>query len=145
MTEQTINLRHGLAWIFLCLAFALHVLDEAIFNFLSFYNPTVLALREKIPFMTFPTFNYTTWLTGLIVGIIVSLTLSLFAFRNVEWMIPLSYILSVIMLINGIGHIMFSIYAGQVIPGLYSSPFLLLASIILMITTSSKNRYLSTL
>jgi hypothetical protein len=31
----------GIAWIALCLAFALHIIDEALTGFLSVYNPTV--------------------------------------------------------------------------------------------------------
>ena len=37
----------GFAWIALCFALALHVVDEALTGFLSVYNPTVLALRSR--------------------------------------------------------------------------------------------------
>jgi len=37
----------GIAWVALCLAFALHIVDEASTGFLSVYNPTVLAMRER--------------------------------------------------------------------------------------------------
>lgn len=41
--------RWALAWAVLCTAFALHVLDEATHNFLSWYNPNALAVRAGVP------------------------------------------------------------------------------------------------
>jgi hypothetical protein len=42
----------GLAWVMLCLVFAAHVVDEALTDFLSVYNPTVRAIRHS-PFAHF--------------------------------------------------------------------------------------------
>ncbi|PYT53157.1 MAG: hypothetical protein DMG43_09725 [Acidobacteria bacterium] len=39
----------GRAWLFLCLAFAAHVTDEALTGFLAVYNPTILAVRAQLP------------------------------------------------------------------------------------------------
>ena len=36
----------GSAWFALCVAFALHILDETSNGFLAVYNPTVTPLRE---------------------------------------------------------------------------------------------------
>ena len=49
-TRDPATFKLGIAWIALCLAFALHVIDEASTGFLSVYNPTVLALRAKLGF-----------------------------------------------------------------------------------------------
>src|SRR5262245_55745948 len=69
-TESFELLRHGLAWLGLCAAFALHVTDEALTGFLSVYNPTVLAIRETFPNFPMPIFTFRVWLVGLI-GLIV--------------------------------------------------------------------------
>ncbi len=45
------NLYFGLAWIVFALAIAVHVADEAAHDFLSVYNPTVRAIRERLPFL----------------------------------------------------------------------------------------------
>jgi hypothetical protein len=41
----------GWAWIALCLALAFHVTDKALANFLSVYNPTVMAVRQRLPLL----------------------------------------------------------------------------------------------
>ena len=56
----------GRAWILLCLALALHVFDEARTGFLDVYNPTVLAMRERLGWWPMPTFSFGVWLAGLI-------------------------------------------------------------------------------
>src|SRR5438552_10327882 len=39
----------GFAWAALCVAFAIHVTDEALTDFLSVYNPAVRAIRARFP------------------------------------------------------------------------------------------------
>jgi len=127
----------GVAWLGLCLALTVHVFDEASTGFLAVYNPTVVALRQKLGFWPMPTFEFRDWLTGLIVAIIALLALSPFAFRRARWIRPLFYILAVLMLLNGISHTVATIFGRTVstvhfprpAPGFYSSPLLLIASI----------------
>ena len=121
----------GWAWLALCAALALHVADEALTDFLSFYNPMVERIRERIPFFPMPTFTFEVWLTGLIVGIALLTALTPFAFRGARWMRPLAYVFATIMFLNGCGHIFGSVYFGRLLPGVYSSPFLLAASVYL--------------
>jgi len=130
----------GAAWVMLCVAFVLHVVDEALTGFLSVYNPSVLALRDRVPWLLLPTFTFELWLTGLIIANAVLLLLSPYAFRGVRWMRPIAYGFAVIMLLNGIGHTIGTI-AGQTVasvrfarpmPGFYSSPFLIAAAIYLL-------------
>jgi hypothetical protein len=45
------------------IALAIHVTDEALTGFLAVYNPTVLALRAKLPFFPMPTFEFREWRT----------------------------------------------------------------------------------
>lgn len=130
----------GVAWVALCLALAVHVTDEALTDFLSVYNPTVLAIREKLPFLPLPTFTFERWLTGLILAVILLLLLSPFAFRGAWWMTPLSYFFGAIMLGNGLLHIGGSFYLGRVMPGVYSAPLLLAASVYLLICTYRRKR-----
>ena len=121
----------GWAWVGLALALALHVTDEALTNFLSVYNPTVLAIRRRFPFLLIPTFTFKVWLSGLIIGIALLLALSPLAFRGVKWLIIPAYILSVMMIGNGLQHIVGSVYMGRLMPGVYSSPILLLSAMYL--------------
>src|SRR5438270_8569123 len=99
------NRQLGIAWVLLCLSLAVHVTDEALTGFLSVYNPTVLALRQKLGFWPMPTFTFQVWLTGLIIGILLLLALSPPMFRNVGWMRPVAYFCAVVVgVLNAFGH-----------------------------------------
>ena len=116
----------------LCLALAVHVADEALTDFLSVYNPAVEAIRERLAWFPLPTYTFEGWLTGLIVGVTLLLLLSPFAFGGARWMRSVSRVFGVLTLINGLGHIAVSLYMGTLMPGVYSSPLLLAASIYLL-------------
>ena len=130
--------RLGIAWIAIWASLALHVADEAVTGFLSVYNPTVTALRERFGFWPMPNFTFETWLTGLAVGILVLAALTPFAFRNANWMRPLFYFSAIVLCIaNAFGHTLGTIFGRTVstvhfsrpAPGFLSSPVLLLAGI----------------
>jgi Protein of unknown function with HXXEE motif len=122
----------GIAWVLLCLAFAAHVVDEALTDFLSVYNPAVLAIRQKLPFLPLPTFTFGIWLTGLIVAVIILLLLSPNAFRRGRIVSLLSYPYGIIMLGNGLLHIAGSFYLGRMMPGVYTAPLLIASSMYLL-------------
>src|ERR1700730_3671732 len=131
----------GLAWVLLCLAFCAHVADEALTGFLGVYNPTVTAMRASLSWFPMPTFEYREWLIGLILANVVLLALTPFAFRNARGLRPLAYFFAAIMLLNGMGHTLFTVLGRTVAsvqfprpaPGFYSSPFLLITSIYLFL------------
>lgn len=124
----------GIAWIILSITLAIHVLDEALNDFLSFWNPLAHSLRETTPYLPMPTFTFEVWIGGLIAAVLVLLLLSRYAYRGSEWMRPLSYALSIIMLGNGLVHIGVSLYLGRAAPGVYSAPLLMAASWYLFVT-----------
>jgi len=138
----------GLAWFFLCLVLCAHVADEALTGFLGVYNPTVTAVRAQVSWFPMPTFEFREWLIGLIAAIVALLLLTPFAFRNARWLRPLAYFFAGVMLLNGMGHTIATIF-GQTVssvrfprpaPGFYSSPFLLVGSIYLFIRLRASRR-----
>lgn len=124
--------RLGVAWLALTGAVAVHVWDEAANDFLSVYNPTVTALRERLGWFPMPTFTYDVWLNGLIFGVGLLALLSLGAFAGWRGMRWLAYAYGTVMLLNGLGHIAGSIVMADFMPGVYSSPLLLAASVWLL-------------
>jgi len=130
----------GWAWLALAVALTLHVLDEALTGFLSVYNPTVLAMKRRLSWFPMPVFTFIPWLAGLILGVGLMLALTPWAFSNAPWIRPLAYFLVVVMTLNGLGHIAGTIFGRTVssvrfrrpMPGFYSSPLLLWASIYLL-------------
>ena len=132
----------GRAWLWLTIAFALHVADEAANDFLQVYNPAVRAIREQLPLLPLPTFSLSMWLTGLIIAILIMFALTKYAYRNTAWIRILAWIYGIIMLLNGIGHITVSLVYGFMMPGTWSSPLLIAASIWLLASLiKSKNAY----
>ena len=138
-SQETFKL--GVAWVALCLALALHVLDEASTGFLSVYNPTVQALRAKLGYWPMPTFQFRDWLTGLVIAVLALLALAPFVFRGARWIRPFFYFFAVVMIANGVGHTLGTIFGQTVssvhfsrpMPGFYSSPVLLAASVYALI------------
>jgi hypothetical protein len=130
----------GSSWFALCVAFALHIVDEASTGFLAVYNPTVLALRARWTWFPMPTFQFREWLVMLLVACGLLFCLTPVAARGMRGLRPLAWAFAVIMFLNGLGHTLFSILGRTVAsvtfsrpaPGFYSSPFLLAASLWLM-------------
>ena len=132
--------RHWVAWIGLCGALAIHVADEALTDFLALYNPRVLAIRERYPFLPLPTFTFEGWLALLIFAIVALTAVSFFVWKGRWAMRPISYVFAGFMLLNGLLHIAGSFYMGTFNPGVYSSPLLLAASIFLIVRTVDLSR-----
>jgi len=134
------NVLLGRAWILLCLALFLHVTDEALTGFLAVYNPTVIALRERIPWLPLPVFRFEIWLAGLLAASAVLLGLSRFVYRGAKWMRPAAYLFAALMIANALGHVagtlagrtVASVPVRRPMPGFYSSPLLLAASLYLL-------------
>jgi hypothetical protein len=127
-------LRFGRAWLALAAALALHVTDEALTNFLACYNPTVQAIRDRLPWIPLPTFSFRVWITGLATGIALLFLLSPAAFRGARWITVVAIPFSVMMIGNGLGHVGSSIYMGRFMPGVYSSPILIAASLWVLVS-----------
>jgi len=130
----------GRAWLMLSLSLAFHVADEAATGFLAVYNPTVEAIREKLPWLPLPVFRFETWITGLIMAIVALFLLSPFVFRGARWTRPAAYGLVIFMLANALGHAAGTVFGRTAesvrfpspMPGFYSSPLLAAASIYLL-------------
>jgi hypothetical protein len=133
MKEVTPNRRFGMAWVTFALAVAVHVTDEAMHDFLSTYNSNARAIRARLPFLPLPTFSFRIWLALLIAGIFLLLCLSPLAFRGDSWLRTVSRPLGVLVgVLNATLHIGRSVYFHRWMPGVYSSPLLLLAAMYLL-------------
>ena len=132
--------RRADAWVALCLALALHVVEEALTDFLSVYNPLIRSMREHAPWIPLPTFSFEVWLASLIVTVIALSSLTVFVLRGSRWMIPVSYVFAVLMFANGIFHLAGSVEMGRFMPGVYSAPLLLIAATYLLFSVHHRDR-----
>lgn len=129
----------GLPWLLLCIAFALHVWDEAAHDFLGYFNATVLTLYGHFSWFPRIDMTYREWLTGLIVAVVICTALTPFAFRNARWLRPLAYLFALIHFMSGMGHVIAqirgetvpSVHFEGIAPGFYTALFLLAASVYL--------------
>lgn len=96
VTETERTRQWGLTWVILALALGLHVVDEALTDFLPLYNSIAESLQQTWPWTPLPTFSFAAWLAGLVVGVLLTL--------------------------NALGHIGASLFLGYPAPRVYSSP-----------------------
>lgn len=136
----------GWPWFALTVAFAAHVFDEACTGFLSVYNPTVIAMRARWGWFPMPTFTFREWLVALTIAVGACFALTPFAARGVRWMRPVAWLCAVIQFLNAMGHTLGTILGHTVssvtfprpAPGFYSSPFLFVGSVWLMVRLRSR-------
>lgn len=121
--------RFGVAWVAFAVALALHVTDEATHDFLAACNPNALAIRARLPFLPLPTFTFGVWISLLTAGILLLLCLCPLAFRGSRWLRIAAWPLGLIIgIANASLHIGSSIYFHRWMPGVYTSPVLLIAA-----------------
>ena len=125
--------RNVIAWLLLVSTVGLHVLDESITGFLPFYNDLVMTLRERLGFFPAPTFSFGIWLGGLVIGILLCFGLMIFVARGGRCIRWIATLLGVLMLFNALGHLIGSLYFGKVLPGMWSSPLLLMSSLFMIL------------
>jgi hypothetical protein len=133
------SVRHVRAWLLLVAALALHVIDEAMTGFLDFYNPLVLRIRLRMSWFPMPTFSFGEWLAGLVLLVLVLAGLAAAVRRGGRAAWLLSWLLSVIMFMNGLGHLAGSVYFQRWLPGATSAPLLLASSLLLARVTRQRH------
>lgn len=114
------------AWVALTVTLAIHVLDEAIHDFLSVYNPIAESIRQQFPWLPLPVFQYEVWLGGLIGAIFGLFCLSAFVPGH-RGMARAAVVFALLMMLNGGMHLAGSLYEGRVLPGTWSAPLLVIA------------------
>ena len=138
-----------ISWLLLCAAISVHVFDEATHHFLDVYNPTVQVLRTTAPWLPVPVFTFAVWITGLAVGIAVLLVLSPRLSRGSRWVRHLAYAVGLLMVLNGFQHIVGTILGHTVaavrfprpMPGFYSSPVLIVASLYMLLQLRNTRKH----
>jgi hypothetical protein len=127
----------GLAWLIATIALALHVVDEASHDFLSWYNPRALHIRQALGGLPFPpTFTFLPWVLGLSVAVLILASLTPVAYAGSGWIRPIGYALAAIHIANGLLHLVGSALAKRLVPGVLSAPFLLISGTWLLYATS---------
>jgi hypothetical protein len=136
------------AWLVLNLAFGVHAYEEAATGFLPIYNQTAAEIRTRIPRFPIPVFSRREWLGRLGMGMALMLALSPEVYRGARWTKPLIRALSGIMLGNALLHVAGTIRGRtfsfvqfpRPMPGFYSSPLLVAATLNLLAALRAEQR-----
>jgi hypothetical protein len=132
--------RFGWAWLLFAAALALHVTDEVIHDFLSVYNPNARAIRARFPLIPVPTFTFESFIASLGLAIFILFCLSPLAFAGSQILRPIAIPLGILAGIgNGLLHLGSSLYFSRWMPGVYSSPLLLLSGFFLVFSALRPN------
>jgi len=144
MSEQ----QFARAWGVMAWAILIHVLDEAYNNFLVVYNPAAMALTERYPWLPLPVFQFEYWLGGLLAAVFILMALTPVARRESMAILLAGQALALLAAVNGLVHIATTI-AGRFpggfefarpLPGFWSSPILIAASVWLWRTAAVAKR-----
>lgn len=128
MLHGTLHWNFGLAWIAFALAVALHVADEARHDFLAVYNPNAQAIRRRLHLPFPPVFTLRSFLVSLSLAVVLLLALTPLAFHGTHWLLLAAFPVALLVgLGNGCLHLGASIFLRRWMPGVLTSPLLLLA------------------
>jgi protein-S-isoprenylcysteine O-methyltransferase Ste14 len=123
---------HARAWLYLCAHLAAHCVEEALNGFLEVWNPFLASVRARTG-LPLPHFTFDGWLTALVIGIVALTAMTPLVARGVRGFRVASYVFAGVMIANGVNHLASPLYLGQFLPGHYTSPLLILASIWLIL------------
>jgi protein-S-isoprenylcysteine O-methyltransferase Ste14 len=123
---------HGRAWLFLCAHLAAHAVEEALNGFVDVWNPFLGTVRARTG-LPLPQFTFDGWLTALVVGIVALTAMTPLVARGVRGFRVASYVFAGLMIANGLNHLVSPLYLGRFLPGQFTSPLVILASIWLIL------------
>lgn len=121
--------KNAIAWALMVFAAGLHVFDEALTNFPGFYNSLVLELQKGLGFFPAPVISHRVWLGGLISVVIIGFVLTPLVNRGRGFFRILTTVLGANMIAKALVNILGSLFFGRLLPGFWSSPFLLVAAV----------------
>jgi len=126
----------GWPWLGATLALALHVIDEATHDFLSWYNPQALRVRRFLGGFAFPpTFTFWPWLIALSSAVFVLAVLTPQAYAGNSWLRVLAIFMGVEHVGNGLLHLGAGLVLRRAVPGILSAPVLLATGVWLLHAT----------
>jgi Protein of unknown function with HXXEE motif len=123
----------GRAWLAMGLFFGLHVIDEAVHDFLDWYNPIARRIRGRLSGLRFPpVFTFWPWFGGLVLITAALLFATPLAYQGRAWLRPIAIGFAFINIFNGLLHLFAGVVLGRAVPGILSAPLLLAASVWLL-------------
>jgi len=115
-------------WLLQLTALLIHVADEAIGDLVSYYNLTIDEINSDLGTTVLPTLILEYWLAAMLIVIAILFSLTRWVSRVSSMARRLVLVVSALMVLNGVGHVIGSIFLGHLLPGFWSSPLLIVVS-----------------
>ena len=131
--------RWTVAWFVHSAVLALHIAEEATSGAYLIYGETLDFLRQIYPQLAIPPFRFTIWLLDITGTMLVLLSLTWLVHKRFQIMRPASFALATFTTANAMMHILFSLASDRVLAGTLTSPFLLAASLFLLLSIPREN------
>ncbi|MCS7043212.1 MAG: hypothetical protein NZR01_10505 [Bryobacteraceae bacterium] len=116
------------SWLALTVSLTLHVAEGAVRDYLAFYNPLAMSLRDMMLWTWMPTFTFAAWLGGWIAILAVLYGMAWFAAYARGWMVWAALAYAEVMFLYAAAKLGFAVYLEKGIPGIYTAPLVLAAS-----------------
>jgi len=127
------NSKFGFAWLLMWTSLALHAWDEGAHSFLTYYNATMLTMYGHLQgYMPRMDLGQNEWVALWALVILAGLSLTPWAFRNVEWMRQVGKVVGGMVFLMGVAFLLTQLLGGTVGsvrfdgvgPGVYTAPLL---------------------
>jgi hypothetical protein len=128
----------GGAWFAMGMIFGVHVIDEALHDFLDWYNPVAMIIRSRLGGLPFPpVFTFWPWFVGLVLITAAFLFMTPLAYQGRPWLRPIAISFALINIFNGLLHLVAAVALRRRVPGVLSAPILLAVSMWLFHTATA--------
>lgn len=121
------------AWLFACVAFAIHIAEEIVYGSFGVYADFEMLLNNLFPVIKLPEYRYEVWLTNLIGAAVVLFALTWLVYAKRGPMRLASYLFAAFLTVNGVAHLYAALTMNVYFPGAATAALLVLAGLALFI------------
>ena len=131
--------RWTLAWLFGCIAFAVHIGEEVAYGSFGVYADFNVFVSTLFPWLRLPPYNYEVWLTNLIGAELLLFALTWLVHVKRGPMRLASYLFATFLTLNGLGHLYAGLTMSTYFPGAMTAGLLMIAGLFLFVSIPQSN------
>ncbi len=123
-----------LAWLFGCVAFAVHIAEEVAYGSFGVYADFNVFINTMFPSLDLPPYKYEVWLTNLIGACVLLFAFTWLVYVKRGPMRIASYLFATFLTLNSIGHLYAALSMTTYFPGAVTASLLLIAGLVLFVS-----------
>jgi hypothetical protein len=121
------------AWLFGCVAFAIHITEEVMYGSFGVYADFNVFVNSIFPDFPLPSYRYEVWLTNLIGAAVVLFALTWLVHARRGPMRLASFVFATFLTLNGIGHLYAALTMNVYFPGAITAGLMVFAGLVLFV------------